>query len=144
MSNKCGDMLILDILCDKLISELYELRSSIVSYKSSLTNLNEYAKNRELLVELFDSSKIDVKRLKYIKKNLVSLILIDNTQFYHRNISYLLENLRCRYFNVFCYLKKDLRKVLMKIFSWKRYSNFDRFSPRYPLEYTRNTVVPMN
>jgi len=74
MSSNYGDMLILDIFCDKLISELYELKDSIASYKGSLTNLNEHARNRELLVELFDSPKINDKRLKYIKKNLVSVL----------------------------------------------------------------------
>jgi len=72
MSNKYEEMLVLDILCDKLISELYELKSSVVSYKCSLTQVSEYKKQHELLVELFDSSKIEDKRLRHIKTNLVS------------------------------------------------------------------------
>ncbi len=71
MNSKFDDMLLIDILCDKLISELYEMKSSIVSYKCSLTNLSEYAKQRELLVELFDSPNVENKRLKYIRTNLV-------------------------------------------------------------------------
>ena len=76
MNSKFDDMLLIDILCDKLISELYEMKSSIVSYKCSLTNLSEYAKQRELLVELFDSpTTVEIKRLKYIRMNLVSFKL---------------------------------------------------------------------